>query len=96
MKPDLVICLNPMENEVLLKECGQKCVPTIGIIDTDANPSLVTYQIPANDDSLRCVTVIAGVLGRAAEQGQAKRLEQTKEGRMPFEPLDPKLFTGKE
>jgi small subunit ribosomal protein S2 len=50
LKPDLVVCLNPMENYVLLKECGQHGVPTIGIIDTDADPTWVTYPIPANDD----------------------------------------------
>jgi ribosomal protein S2 len=48
--PDLVVCLNPLENYVLLRECGQKNIPTIGIIDTDADPTWVTYSIPANDD----------------------------------------------
>lgn len=50
VKPDLVICLNPVENSVLLQECGQCNIPTIGIIDTNADPSSVTYPIPANDD----------------------------------------------
>lgn len=50
LKPDLVVCLNPMENYVLLHECGLNNIPTIGVIDTDANPTWVTYPIPANDD----------------------------------------------
>lgn len=50
--PDLVICLNPKENYTLLYECGLKSIPTIGVIDTDADPSWVTYTIPANDDRL--------------------------------------------
>ena len=48
--PDLVVCLNPQENKTLLHECGLAAVPTIGIIDTNMDPSLVTYTIPANDD----------------------------------------------
>ena len=48
--PDLVVCLNPLENYTMLYECGQSNVPTIGIIDTDADPTWVTYAIPANDD----------------------------------------------
>ena len=76
LKPDLVVCLNPIENWVMLHECGLNAIPTIGIIDTDANPTWVTYPIPANDDSLRCVQVVAGVLGRAGEEGQARRLEK--------------------
>lgn len=50
LKPDLVVCLNPLENWVLLHECGLNNIPTIGVIDTDANPTWVTYPIPANDD----------------------------------------------
>ncbi|KAF2148849.1 ribosomal protein S2 [Myriangium duriaei CBS 260.36] len=74
VKPDLVVVLNPLENHVLLRECNQHNIPTIGVVDTDCNPALVTYPIPANDDSRRCTNVIAGVLGRAAQAGRAERL----------------------
>lgn len=73
MRPDLVICFNPIENQVCLHECGFFDVPTIGIIDTDANPTWVTYPIPANDDSLRSVALIGGVLGNAAKEGHRLR-----------------------
>jgi len=82
--PDLVICLNPKENYTLLYECGLKSIPTIGVIDTDADPSWVTYTIPANDDSLRSVGVIAGVLGRAGERGQKHRQAVSKDGKVPW------------
>lgn len=78
LKPDLVVCLNPLENYVLLHECGLHNIPTIGIVDTDVNPTWVTYPIPANDDSLRCVQVICGVLGRAGEEGQNVRLAKAR------------------
>ncbi|KAI5790714.1 ribosomal protein S2, flavodoxin-like domain-containing protein [Peziza echinospora] len=76
LKPDLVICLNPLENYILLHECGLYAIPTIGIIDTDADPTWVTYPIPANDDSLRCVQLIAGILGRAGHEGKMRRLRR--------------------
>ncbi|MCJ1471706.1 37S ribosomal protein, mitochondrial [Lambiella insularis] len=88
LKPDLVICLNPLENWVMLRECGLNQIPTIGIIDTDANPTWVTYPIPANDDSLRCVQVIAGVLGRAGEEGRLRRRGKAKTGRITYTPAD--------
>ncbi|RMZ85779.1 hypothetical protein DV737_g346, partial [Chaetothyriales sp. CBS 132003] len=75
VKPDLVIVLNPMENAVCLHECGSYGIPTIGVIDTDANPAHVTYPIPANDDSLRSMALIAGVLSRSAQEGQRLRKE---------------------
>ena len=88
LKPDLVICLNPLENWVMLHECGLNGIPTIGIIDTDANPTWVTYPIPANDDSLRCVQVIAGVLGRAGEEGQLIRRQKALEGIVTYTPTE--------
>lgn len=88
LKPDLVVCLNPLENWVMLHECGLNHIPTIGIIDTDANPTWVTYPIPANDDSLRCVQVIAGVLGKAGEEGRLTRRERAKNGQVTYAPTD--------
>ena len=97
LKPDLVVCLNPLENYVMLHECGLNTIPTIGIIDTDANPTWVTYPIPANDDSLRCVQVIAGALGRAGEEGQARRKEKALKGVITYTPetlvTDPSVST---
>ncbi len=86
LKPDLVVCLNPLENYVLLHECGLNNIPTIGIIDTDANPTWVTYPIPANDDSTRCVHVIAGALGKAGEEGRRARKESVENGRITVTP----------
>ncbi len=106
LRPDLVVLLNPMENKILLHECSLNNVPTIGIIDTDADPTWVTYPIPANDDrlvlsplltilslvlmesSLRCTQVIAGVLGRAGQEGQRKRLEAAAKGEVTWFPPD--------
>ncbi|KAJ5736839.1 uncharacterized protein N7483_001964 [Penicillium malachiteum] len=87
VKPDLVICLNPIENVVLLHECGLNNVPTIGICDTDADPTRLTYPIPANDDSLRSTSLIAGVLGRAGQAGQARRLKMAEEGKLTYQPI---------
>lgn len=84
VKPDLVVCLNPLENYILLHECGLNNIPTIGIIDTDANPTWVTYPIPANDDSLRAVQVIVGALGRAGQEGQERRAALAEQGRISY------------
>lgn len=84
MRPDLVVCMNPIENEVLLHECGLFTIPTIGVIDTDANPTWVTYPIPANDDSLRSTALIAGLLAHAAKRGQKRRLEAADSGKITY------------
>lgn len=47
-KPDLVIFLNASENTPAIRECTSRHIPTAGIVDTDTDPRLVTYPIPAN------------------------------------------------
>ncbi|KAI0814020.1 hypothetical protein GGR55DRAFT_687031 [Xylaria sp. FL0064] len=91
--PDLVVCLNPLENYTLLRECALANVPTIGVVDTNTEPTWVTYAIPANDDSLRCLAVISSVLGRAGETGHKRRLSDAKNGIVEWQtPLDVQNF----
>ncbi|CAD6897755.1 unnamed protein product [Tilletia controversa] len=73
LQPDLLIVLNPVENLHAIREATQCNIPTMAIIDTDVDPRTVTYPIPANDDSLRAVELIVGVLSKAGEQGLKDR-----------------------
>lgn len=81
--PDLVIFLNPIHNMPAIRECAALNVPTIGIIDSNVDPRIVMYPIPANDESTRTAELIAGVLSIAGregaalnEEGMAKRRER--------------------
>ncbi|TKY88750.1 hypothetical protein EX895_002381 [Sporisorium graminicola] len=79
LQPDLVIVLNPVENSFAIREATQANIPTIAITDSDVDPRSVTYPIPANDDSIRSVELIIGVLSKAGEEGlrvRAKKLDE--------------------
>ena len=61
-------------------------MPTIGVIDTDANPTWVTYPIPANDDSPRSIALIGGVLGNAGKEGQRlRKLKAAEDGQATYD-----------
>ncbi|GBB86574.1 hypothetical protein RclHR1_00130015 [Rhizophagus clarus] len=72
-KPDLLVLLNPLENEIALEEARYGNIPTIGIVDTDFDPNKVTWPIPANDDSVRGVELLVGILSLAAKDGLVQR-----------------------
>jgi small subunit ribosomal protein S2 len=67
--PDLVIFLNPLSNLHAIRECAQNHIPTIGIIDSNVDPRVVMYPIPANDESVKTAELIAGVLSVAGREG---------------------------
>lgn len=79
VKPDLIVILNLSENMTAIKEAIQTRIPTIGLIDTDCEPSFVTYPIPTNDDSIRATNLICGVLGKAGKMGRERRLNEVAE-----------------
>jgi len=72
--PDLVIFLNPIQNITAIRECAVSHVPTIGIIDSNADPRVVMYPIPANDESVQTAEIIGGVLSIAGAEGVAMRM----------------------
>ncbi|KAF9584804.1 37S ribosomal protein, mitochondrial [Lunasporangiospora selenospora] len=74
-RPDLVIVLNPIENQIAIKEATQFNIPTIAITDTDVDPRVVSYPIPGNDDSVRGVELVAKVLAEAIKEGNDKAAE---------------------
>lgn len=50
--PDAVLVMSVKKNQGAVKEAVKKNIPVIGLVDTDANPNLVDYPIPANDDGV--------------------------------------------
>ncbi|KAF8940299.1 37S ribosomal protein, mitochondrial [Dissophora ornata] len=77
-RPDLVIVLNPIENMIAIKEATRFNIPTIAITDTDVDPRIVSYPIPANDDSVRGVELVAKVLAEAAKEGEVLAADAAK------------------
>lgn len=69
LKPDCVIFLNPLNNLHAIRECAIEQIPTVGITDSNADPRIVMYSIPANDESVRTAEIVAGVLSLAGQQG---------------------------
>eukprot|EP00158_Paraphelidium_tribonemae_P006996 Partr_v1_DN28064_c2_g2_i1_m57229 putative Ribosomal protein len=61
-QPSLIVVLDINEMKDALEEAAITNVPTIGLVDTDCDPLLVTYPIPGNDDSHSAVEIVASSL----------------------------------
>jgi small subunit ribosomal protein S2 len=60
--PDAVIFTNQLKDSLAIQECLRLGIPTICIVDTNCNPDLIPYPIPANDDSSSSITFILNYL----------------------------------
>jgi len=60
--PDVVIFTNQLKDSLAIQECLRLGIPTICIVDTNCNPDLVPYPIPANDDSSSSINFILNYL----------------------------------
>lgn len=62
--PEAVFVVDVYKEKTIIREAIAKKIPTVGICDTNANPELVTYAIPANDDALSSLRLILGAVAK--------------------------------
>ena len=60
--PDVVIFTNQLKDSLAIQECLRLGIPTICIVDSNCNPDLIPYPIPANDDSSSSINFILNYL----------------------------------
>lgn len=63
--PDAMIITDPKKEYIAIKEARKLGIPVFGIVDTNCDPDLVDYVIPGNDDAVRAVKLVMGVLTNA-------------------------------
>ena len=72
--PDAMIITDPKKEYIAIKEARKLGIPVFGIVDTNCDPDLVDYVIPANDDAVRSVKIILGVLANAINEGTDREI----------------------
>lgn len=68
--PGAAFIVDPVREETALAECRRMKVPVVALIDTNGNPELVDYPIPGNDDALRSIRLVAGMIANAFMEGR--------------------------
>jgi len=63
--PQALIIVDPKKEINAIKEARKLRIPVFGIVDTNCDPDDVDFIIPANDDAVRSIKVILGVLANA-------------------------------
>ena len=63
--PQALVIVDPRKEEIAIKEARILGIPVFGIVDTNCDPDMVDYVIPGNDDAVRAVKLLIGVLTNA-------------------------------
>ncbi|XP_026478651.1 28S ribosomal protein S2, mitochondrial [Ctenocephalides felis] len=81
--PDLCIFLNTLNNVLLqhtaVRDSAKMCIPTVGIVDTNCNPTMITYPVPGNDDTPVTVEFYCKLFKAAILRGKEAREKMLKE-----------------
>ena len=72
--PGAIFVVDPKKEKIAVSEARTLGIPVVGIVDTNCDPDDVDYIIPANDDAIRAVKLIASCMADAvieAKQGES-------------------------
>ena len=72
--PEAMIIVDPRKEEIAIKEAHILGIPVFGIVDTNCDPDMVDYVIPGNDDAVRSVKLMIGVLANAISEANGTEM----------------------
>ncbi len=80
-QPDALFVVDAVLDQVAVKEAKKLSIPVYGICDSNANPALFTICIPANDDSVKSITMILKCVREALTKKEEKERKDKKESK---------------
>ncbi len=68
--PGAIYVVDPVREATAVAEARRMKIPVIALIDTNGNPEVIDYPIPGNDDALRSIRLVTGVIANAVMEGK--------------------------
>ncbi len=67
--PDIMFVIDTNKEAIAIKEALKLNIPVIGIVDTNSDPTGITYPVPGNDDAARAIALYCDLMARAVLDG---------------------------
>lgn len=71
--PSALFIVDIMKEHIAVAESRKLNIPTFAMVDTNSDPKLVDFPIPANDDASKSIALIVEIMVRAIEEGMMER-----------------------
>lgn len=76
--PDMLIVVDIRKEITAIKEATRKGITIVGLVDTNADPNMVDFPIPMNDDATKALNLVLGYVKEAIIEGQGKTSSKEK------------------
>ncbi len=70
--PDALFVIDTVREKIAIVEAKRLGLPIVGMVDTNSDPDLIDYPVPANDDAIRAIKLFAEKMAQAVIQGIAE------------------------
>lgn len=71
--PSALFVVDVLKEKIAIAEARKLNIPTFAIVDTNSDPNLIDFPIPANDDASKSISLITRLMCEAIEEGTAER-----------------------
>ena len=68
--PDAIFVIDPRREAIAVLEARKLGIPVIAIVDTNCDPDYIDYPIPGNDDAIRAIELVVGLMANAFIEGR--------------------------
>ncbi|MGE4357009.1 MAG: 30S ribosomal protein S2 [Candidatus Omnitrophota bacterium] len=75
--PSALYIIDPKIEEIAVKEANRLSIPVVSLIDTNCDPTLITFPIPGNDDAIRSIRLITKKIADSIIEGKKRYMQFT-------------------
>jgi len=87
--PTVLFIADCRKERIAIAEANKLKIPVVAIVDTNCDPDIVDYIIPANDDAIRAVRLVTSKMTEAVQEGKQLLEDSMREGAEGGEPQGP-------
>ena len=70
--PGALVVFDICREEIAVAEANRLGIPVVAVVDTNADPDLIDYVIPGNDDAIRAITLVADAFAKVIKDANAE------------------------
>jgi small subunit ribosomal protein S2 len=68
--PKVMFVVDSKKEDIAVKEAKKLGIPVVALVDTNSDPDLIDYVVPGNDDAIRSIKLVVGIIANSVLEGK--------------------------